>query len=239
MRLIRRLLERAGTAASGLDPRTKVLLLVCISVATLVARGWPKLAILLALALTWTVLASVRTTQRRPRLFVWAATAASAVGLALWAGDVPVGPFVAPVVRMVVLLLAGWAFSRSTPAGELACALQKVRCPKPLVLIVVAARSLLGLLASEVRLAHEGMRIRAGCLSPSRAPWKRLKALRRVSVAFSARLLLRSDQMAAAAESRGFSRPGARSSLRAIRLRLADLATGVACCGATALLCLL
>lgn len=236
---LKRLAHRANIVAPKLDPRTKILMLLSLCAASFLADGWPKLSVLLALAFGWALLALFGTPGKRPGLLMWAGTSGAVVGLVLWAAGVPVERLVAPAARMVILLLAGWAFSQSTSTGELASALRKVHCPNCLVLVVVAARSVFNLLAAEVRLAQEAARIRASSGSSRRRPWAPMRNLWRASVAFSARLFLRADQMAAAAESRGFSRPGGRSSLRALRWRPADLAVGTAWGAVLALLCLI
>lgn len=239
MRLIERVLWPPVAFVRGLDPRTKLLMLLCMAITTFLVSGYLKLAVLLGVACAWAVASSRREQRgRQSRVFTWAAVLATAIGLGLWAYGIPVGPVVGPLARVLILLLAGWAFSRSTPAGELACALQKMRCPAGLVLIFVAGRGMFDLLSGEVRMAYDGARLRAACAARRRSLTATMAGLWRASVAFCTMMFLRADEMAAAAETRGFSAPTRRTSLRQIDFALSDVLVAGGFCAAAALLCL-
>jgi energy-coupling factor transport system permease protein len=220
-----------------LDPRTKLAALLGICIAAFLARGGVRLGVLLGVASAWALLCPRASRRLRSGTLLALGVLGPAGALALAAVWHPAVPFAQPLVRLAILLLAGWAFAGSTPVGELACALQKMRCPRAVVLILVAARQMFVMLAGEVRLARDAARVRAGCF-PARHPRGAvLSHVWRVSITFCARLFLRADEMAAAAEARGFSRPGTRSSLRDVRFGPKDFLAAAACCAAAVALC--
>ncbi len=239
MNFIERVLWPAVAFVRGLDPRTKLLMLLCMAITTFVVSGYLKLAVLLGVACVWAA-ASSRREQRAPRgrIIMWAAVSATAIGLGLWGYGIAGRPVAGPLSRFLILLLAGWAFSRSTPAGELASALQKMRCPAGLVLIFVAGRGMFELLSGEVRMAYDGARLRAACVARRRSLTATMAGLWRASVAFCTMMFLRADEMAAAAETRGFSASKRRTSLRQIHFALSDVLVAGGGCAAAALLCL-
>jgi len=231
--------QQLGGAARRLDPRTKILILLSFCAATFLAQSWTGLLILLAVALAWAAFASRGIPRRHLRFVLGLAVLGTVVGVALariW--GVPLALFVAPLVRIVILVLAGRAFFLSTPAVQLAWAMQKMHCPRRVVFVAVAARSLFGLVTSEAQLAREGSRIRATGPFQSRGTKARATNLWRAFVAFCARLFLRADQMTAAAEVRGISCPGPRTSIHAGRPRLGDVLAGAACCAVAVLVSL-
>jgi len=219
------------------DVRFKVLLFVCLAAAALIVDGWWKLAVLLAVSAAWAGTVSVGLTPRRPGVLVWVGIGIGGLALVLWAWGLPVRPYGGPVVRLVILLVAGRAFSLSTSPAEWRRALSRARLPNRLVLLLAAAHSLMGVLASEVRLARDGMRIRSAAAADS-AGTGRLRRLWRAGVAFCARLFARADRLAAVAETRAFSRPGRRWTPHPRRPQVRDLLAGASCVAAAAVLCL-
>ena len=220
------------------DPRVKMVALLCLSAASILVDGWPKLTLLVLAAAGWAGLAAAGSVHRRPGVLLWSGVVMAAAGLGAWAAGLPIGTWVAPVVRLVVLLTAGQAFSLSTSPGQLRATLRSMGCPNRVVLLVAAVFALLTALGAEARLAREGMRIRAACVPRKRSPLGPARAWWRAGVAFLARLFIRADLMAVAAETRGFGRPGARAAAQASRLRAADVVTAVFCIGSAAVLCL-
>jgi len=228
------------TAATGRDAPgvgLKVLLLVCLAVAAVIVDGWWKLAVLLAVSAGCVGMVAVRPGPRRPGTLVWAGVGLGGLAVGLWAWGLPVRPYAGPVARLVILLVAGRAFALSTSAAEWRRALDRARLPNRMVLLFAAAHAMTGMLASEVRFARQGMRIRA--MAEANGPDAgRLHRLWRAGVAFCARLFARADRLTALAETRAFSRPGRRWLARPHRSRACDLLVGVSCVAATAILCL-
>jgi len=193
------------------------------------AGGWPRLIVPLAMAMVWAAMAAAGAGRARPGRLIGVICALAVVGLGIWMAEERAGRFIAPLVRMATLLTAGWAFSRSTSSSELAWALERLHCPKTVVLAVLVTWSLTDLVLSEARSAWEGVRVRARCVPTAGGFAKRPAAWRRVGLAFCARLFLRADQLAAGAEARGVSRPGRRSALRGGRPRPLGVVLGGVC----------
>jgi len=229
--------SRTPSTPPRLDPRTKLAALLCLCIAAFLARGPARLGVLLGASAVWAALCPTR--PRRWRAWgLLALTVLGAAGaLVLSARRPAAGRYATPLARLAVLLLAGQGFAGATPVGELACALQKMHCPRTVVLIFVTARQMFTLLARELQLARDAARIRARSAPLARRPGRLLAGAWRVAVAFCVRLFVRSDEMAAAAESRAFSRPGRRGSLREVRFRARDALAVAACCVAAAALC--
>ena len=230
-------MARAARTLGPRDVRVKVLLLACLGAAAVIVDGWWKLAILLGASAAWAAVVAVRPTPRRTGVLVWVGTGIGGLALALWACGLPVRPYAAPVVRLVVLLVAGRAFALSTSPAEWRRALGRARLPNRLVLLLAAAHTLMGVLASEVGLARDGMRIRSAAAADS-AETSSLRRMWRAGVAFCARLFARADRLAAVAETRAFSRPGRRWNRQAVGLSVGDLVAGASCVAAAAVLCL-
>jgi len=229
-------LSRAASAMARLDPRTKMVAFICLCVGAFVAEGYGRLLVLLALAAVWAAAGGASAGRKQGALLKKSACMTVLILLLLSSAPrqlAAVGEF---LLRFQILLLAGCAFSQSITPGQLVSALQKLRCPKPIVLIIVAAESMFAILSSEVRWAYDAARIRSAATVGRRSPKTLARDVWRTAVSFCSRLFLKADEMAAAVESRGFSRPGARSSLQALRLRALDVVSIAACCIA-ALLC--
>jgi len=139
--------------------------------------------------------------------------------MGLWQGGA-LAEAARPVARLVGLLCAGWAFSASTPPGQLAVGLQRLWLPRSVVLVAVSARTLLPMLTSEARMSYEAARLRLAEAGSGRLTAVAYRAL----VAVALRVIQRADVLAAAAELRAAGRPGARSSLREVRFRVRDVA---------------
>ncbi len=217
--------------------RLKVVLLACLGAAGLIVDdGW-KLAVLLAASAVWAGMVAARPMHRRPGGLVWVGVGISGVALGLWAWGLPLRPYAGPLVRLVILLVAGRAFALSTSALQWRRALARAPLPNRVALLLAAVHALLGVLASEVRLAREGMRIRSAA-GADRTDTGRLRRLWRAGVAFCARLFGRADRLAAVAETRAFSRPGRRWRLPARHPSMSDLLAGASCVAAAAVLCL-
>jgi len=228
------------TAATGRDSPgvgVKVLLLLCLAAAALIVDGWWKLAVLLAASAAWAGAVAARPAPRRPGTLVWAGVGVGGLALLLGAWGLPVRPYAGPVARLVILLVAGRAFALSAPAAEWRRALDRARLPNRMVLLFATAHTLTGVLASEVRLAREGMRIRSAAGADENRPGLPTR-LWRAGVAFCARLFARSDRLAAVAETRAFARPGRRWTACARPPQALDLLAGASCVAATAVLCL-
>jgi len=230
-------MQRAARTLGPRDVRVKVLLLACLGAAAVIVDGWWKLAILLGASAAWAAVVAVRPTPRRTGVLVWVGIGIGGLALALWACGLPVRPYAGPVVRLVVLLVAGRAFALSTSPAEWRRALGRARLPNRLVLLLAAAHTLMGVLASEVGLARDGMRIRSAAAADS-AETSRLRRMWRAGVAFCARLFARADRLAAVAETRAFSRPGRRWNRQTVGLSVGDLVAGASCVAAAAVLCL-
>ena len=229
--------RRARSFVCSLDPRTKLVLLVLVGAASVVAEGLPRLLGVLAVAAAWVVVAGapVGSGRRLLRLAVAVGVVAAALAAWSWGRGGLAGQVVEPLARLAPLLLAGWAFSASTPPGQLALGLQRMHFPRSVVLVAVAARSLVPVLTAEVRMGCDAARRKL-----AEAPGSRLAALPRTAwralVALSVRLIQRADLMAAAAELRAVARPGTRSSLHPVGCRLRDLAVALAASGGLAAL---
>jgi len=211
-----------GQWVRDLDPRAKLLLLVMASAAAFAATGAVELAGVVGAAVLWALVAGLPARVRRRG--VRAALGLGALALALagwtwWQGGA-LAEAARPVARLVGFLCAGWAFSASTPPGQLAVGLQRLWLPRSVVLVAVSARTLLPMLTSEARMSYEAARLRLAEAGRGRLTAVAYRAL----VALSLRVIQRADVLAAAAELRAAGRPGARSSLREVRFRLRDVA---------------
>jgi len=215
-----------------------VLAFACLITATFLVGEWWKLGVLLAISVAWMGRGAGRSATRRAGTWGWIAAGVGALAFLLGSVGLPVTQYAGPVVRLAILVMAGRAFALSTSVAEWRRALWRARLPNRMVLLFAAAHAMTGMLASEVRLAREGMRIRAACVPRKRSPLGPARAWWRAGVAFLARLFIRADLMAVAAETRGFGRPGTRAAAQASRLRAADVVTAVFCIGSAAVLCL-
>jgi len=224
-----------GKAAGGLDPRTKLVMVLCVYTVACAADDSWRLALALTVAAFW----FWRVSPVHPGAPVDAATwLIIGSGSLLCMEFCPEWPAAVAesVARVCIILLGGGAFSRSTGTGELAAALQQIGCPRSLVLVLLACQVMVGCVRQEINQAWEAGRARTACLGTPRSPGLVAAAARWAAVSFCARLFRRADAMAAAAELRGFSRPGRRTSLKRPRLRVLDWCAATACCTAAALL---
>ncbi len=213
----------------ALDPRAKLLVLVATSAAAFAATGAVELAGVVGAAVLWAVVAGLpaRAGRRGARVVVALCAFALAVAAWTWWGGGALAEAAGPVARLLALLCAGWAFSASTPPGQLAVGLERLRLPRSVVLVAVSARTLLPVLTSEARMSYEAARLRLAEMGGLRARAAASVACRAL-VSLSLRVMQRADALAAAAELRAVGRPGARSSLREVRFRLRDAAVVVA-----------
>jgi len=223
-----------GGTANKLDPRAKLVMVLCLYAGACAADGTWRLGIVLAAAASWSLSVSP---GGRARAGTAAAMVLGSVSLLCmhycrqWPAAVA-----EPAARACIILLGGRAFSRSTAMGELAAALQQARCPRSLLLVLLISQVAVGCVRQEISQAWDAARARASCLGTSCSPVSLAAMAWWATVSFCARLLRRADAMAAAVELRGFSRPGVRTSLRRPRLRLVDWCVATACCVAAALL---
>jgi len=212
-----------------LDPRTKLLLLLLTCGGAFLASGLAKLLVVLGISLAWVLLAGAPagSSRRLTRLALVLGVLGGAVALCARARGGSVSGVFEPLARLAPILLASWAFSVSTPPGQLAAGLQRMRLPRSVVFVALAARSFLPVLTSEVRMGYDAARLKM-----RETPGNRLVVFGRVAwralVSLCLRLTQCADELAAAAELRAVAKPGPRSSLRPVRVRFCDIALVVA-----------
>ncbi|HUS57895.1 MAG TPA: energy-coupling factor transporter transmembrane component T [Planctomycetota bacterium] len=227
--------RKAGQAGNILDPRAKLAMVLCLYTAACAAGDAWRLALVWAAAATW-ALCTVHSHLGRSAGTLMAIAVGAGALAGMRFGQQWTAAVAETAVRVCIVLVGGRAFSRSTGTGELAAALQRLRCPRSVVLVLLACQGMVDGLGREVDGAREAARARAACLGTPRSPAAAATTAWWAMVSFCARLLRRADTMAAAAELRGFSRPGNRTSLHSLRFGVLDGCVVAACCVAAALL---
>ncbi len=127
------------------------------------------------------------------------------------------------VVRIVLMVVATYALTVSTPVDDLLVVLSKVRAPYWLSILVTTAISFVPTLARRKDLVMEAQRAR-GARPNARGPVGRLTAFVPIMVPLITNSILLADNLAIAMTNRGYGATGSMTAMRDLRLRASDLA---------------
>jgi len=192
-------LQRIRTAVRRLDARAKLLLLLLISIACFYHSSLAALVALLGVAALWAFAAGGPAPPwwKRVMFFVWPV---AIVAIAFTWGRGWILPWLLSLLRLFILQMAGRAFGRSTPPDQLAGALQKLHCPRILILVSLVVRNLLPSLRAEVRLAYDTARVKTA--SERQRRFRRIAALAwHTMLTLCSRLFIKADELTAMVES--------------------------------------
>lgn len=211
-------------AARRLDPRVSVLILVLLNATafapTLLAAEFLMVA-LAALVVVWC---------GRPASAVrWCVAYAliTAAGyLFLIFPNAITASFATMLVMVRRVFIVGMFASNmiaTTRAGELACALQRVRLPRHAIVALCVALRFFPTMAGEFRAVHEAMRVRGMALTPVYVLRHPVRVMENMLVPVMSRLSIVADELSNAALVRGMDSNCVRTSYYDLRLRPADV----------------
>jgi len=208
-----------------LDPRTKMGLLLGV---TLLSVYLDNIIMLLALEMVLLVLTFISRTfwsMIRFLLFFFTFGIIAVVVLALITGNlnyslVSFSPFFA---RFGVMITAGLLFAFTTSPNNLAQALEKMRFPAPLSFTLTITLRYIPTLAREAGAIMNALKLRGINLSLWDIIRKPSYFYRGMIIPLLIRTLKLSDEIAIAAESRGFNGGEGRSSLNTLKMGVNDL----------------
>lgn len=208
----------------GLDPRTRLALVVATS-AVCMALGGEGAVIVVLLATAAAVTAGGRADIAVRCIAAYVAVKA-AVALTT-AFQVPGLSAVLVVIgftlmKFVPALMLAWWFVATVKTGDLLCALLQAHVPKTAAIPLVVMARYLPTLGQEARHIRDTMRMRGVVGSPSDLAKAPLRTLECVLVPLLMRCLKVADELAASAVSRGIEATATRTSVRDVRLRLRD-----------------
>lgn len=195
---IRRLVSTIPHGVKGLDPRTKLVMIIVTSALCLMARGE---AILLAIAAAAFALAAA---YRLPLL----STILLVIGFTL-------------VKFIPVFLLVSW-FVQSTRTGELICALKHSHLPKEATIPLAVALRYAPTIGREASHIRDALRMRRLEVTGAGALKRPLAALEHLMVPLLMRCLKVADELSLSAISRGIESSRERTCVRDVRLRGRD-----------------
>lgn len=227
---VRRLISSVPTGVRGLDPRTKLVIVIVTSTLCLIARGEVVVLVIAAAAFA---LAAAGGSAR-----------AAGVALAIYAGmnlllalsaayRLPLLSTILLVVGFTlvkfvpVFLLIAW-FVQSTRTGELICALERARLPKEVTIPLAVALRYLPTIGREASSIRDALRMRGLELTGMGALRRPLAALEHLMVPLLMRCLKLADELSLSAVSRGIESERRRTCVRDVRLRGRDAVAFVA-----------
>lgn len=211
-------------AARRLDPRVSVLILILLNATafapTLLAAEFLMVA-LAALVVVWC---------GRPgsaaRWCVAYALITAAGYLFLIFPNAITASFATMLVMVRRVFIVGMFASNmiaTTRAGELACALQRVRLPRHAIVALCVALRFFPTMAGEFRAVHEAMRVRGMALTPVYVLRHPVRVMENMLVPVMSRLSIVADELSNAALVRGMDSSCVRTSYYDLRLRPADV----------------
>ncbi|MDR2106115.1 MAG: energy-coupling factor transporter transmembrane protein EcfT [Coriobacteriales bacterium] len=220
---VERRLERAMVERRRLDPRVQIAVLVIMN--------------LLATTPTPTALDVAGVFSAAAILIYCARAAAAVTWLAVYAGiwvgallcSVSGDPFFASVGAMLMMIRKVYAIAMlatnlivTVRTGELACALQRMRLPRLIVVALSVALRFFPTLAAEASAVMDAMKLRGVRLSLGNLIRHPLKMLEHFAVPLILRVSVVTDEISRAATVRGIDSRHRRSSLYVLRARAAD-----------------
>jgi len=124
--------------------------------------------------------------------------------------------------RLFVMTIAGLLLALTTSPNDFAKALEKMRIPHPITFIFTATMRFVPTLLKEVEAIMDSLRLR-GLRIRGRDILKTPSSFYRgICIPLTVRSIKISDELAAAAETRGFGSPNKRTSLREVKFRKND-----------------
>ena len=220
----RRRIEAFPRGVSGLDPRTRIALIVVTSTVCLASGG--EVTVLIVLAAAVALVAA----SGRARIGIVCAAVYAALNLviALTAAlRVPGLSAILLVVGFTILkfvpvMALAWWFVSSVRTGELICALERARLPKAATIPLSVMVRYLPTLGQEFRCIRDTMRMRGIDSSVAGVAAHPLAAVEHVFVPLLMRCLKVADELAASAVSRGIECDVRRTAVRDVRMRVRD-----------------
>lgn len=211
-----------GTA--GLDPRTKLVLVVGMSTLCLVSGGEVTV---LALLFAATVLVSFGNGFSLAVKFCLGYLALNVVIAFTAVFRVPGLSAVVVVLgftllKFVPVFLLACRFVSTTRTGELIAAFERMRVPKAVTIPLAVTMRYLPTLGMEFRCIRDTMRMRGIDCSLAGIARRPLALLEYVMVPLLMRCVKVSEELAASAVSRGIEHEGRRSCVRDVRFRFCD-----------------
>lgn len=221
---IRRLVSTIPHGVKGLDPRTKLVIIIVTSALCLMARGE---AIVLAIAAAAFALAAAGGSGRAAAMALAAyaimnllLALAAAYRLPLLSTILLVIGFT-PVKFIPVFLLVSW-FVQSTRTGELICALERSHLPKEATIPLAVALRYAPTIGREASHIRDALRMRGLEVTGAGALKRPLAALEHLMVPLLMRCLKVADELSLSAISRGIESSRERTCVRDVRLRGRD-----------------
>ena len=209
--------------ASGLDPRVKIGILCIVNL--LVYFSIDYLLEVLCVLLTAGCLAYQRQYGAMiGYVILYAAVAALALLLVSAHGTAAIGfgAFLGMMRKMIPIFMAGTALLRSD-SGQLICGLQKLHFPRPLVVALAVILRFFPTMKEEFLCIRDAMRIRGIPLTAGNCLRHPLKMMEFILVPLISRLAVVSDELSAAAITRGMESQSRRTSYYALQIGMADV----------------
>lgn len=221
---IRRLLSTVPYGVKGLDPRTKLAIVIVTSTLCLMARGEATVLVIAAAAFALAVAGG----SGRAAAVAIAAYAGMNLLLALTAAyRLPLLSTVLLVVGFTLLkfvpvfLLVAW-FVQSTRIGELICALERAHLPREATIPLAVALRYAPTIGREAFCIRDALRMRGLEVTGAGTFRRPLAALEHLMVPLLMRCLKVADELSLSAVSRGIESGRRRTCVRDVRLRKKD-----------------
>lgn len=222
----RRLISTIPSGVRGLDPRTKLAIVIVTSTLCLIAKSE---VIVLIIAAEAFMLAAAGGSAR-----------AAGTALAIYAGmnlllalsAIYRLPLLSTILLVVgftlvkfipVFLLVAW-FVQGTRTGELICALERAHLPKEVTIPLAVALRYLPTIGKETSNIRDALRMRGLELTGIGALRRPLAALEHLMVPLLMRCLKVADELSLSAVSRGIESERRRTCVRDVRMRGKDVA---------------
>lgn len=210
------------------DPAVNAVVLAGLVVALLAARTpmrglWAMVQpLLLVLVLIVAVTMFTSTQFSRPQY--------SQVLFSLWGLQASLGGLMVGlnfVARILLMVVATYAFTISTPIDDLLAVMAKVRAPYGLAILVTTAISFIPTMAKKKDLIVEAQRARGARVKDS-GPVGQIVAFVPIMVPLITNSILLADNLAVAMTNRGYGATNSMTAMRDLKLRPADLAVLIA-----------
>lgn len=220
----RRLISAVPIGVRGLDPRTKLVIVIVTSTLCLIAKGE---VIVLVIAAAAFVLAAAGGAGRAAgtALIIYAGmnlllALSAAYRLPLLSTILLVVGFTLVKFIPVFLLVAWLVLSMRT--GELICALERAHLPKEVTVSLAVALRYIPTIGKEASSIRDALRIRGLELTGMSALRRPLAALEHLMVPLLMRCLKVADELSLSAVNRGIESERRRTCVRDVRLRGKD-----------------
>lgn len=218
-------IDEEDSLVHRLDPRTKMGLLLGVTLLAVYMENIILLLSLETLLLIWALISHSFRSMIKFLLFFFTFGLIAVVALALITGNlnyalVSFSPFFA---RFGVMITAGLLFAFTTSPNNLAQALEKMRFPAPLTFTLTITLRYIPTLAREAGAIMNALKLRGINLSVGDIIRRPSYFYRGMIIPLLIRTLKLSDEIAIAAESRGFNGGRRRSSMNTLKIGFNDL----------------